>query len=487
MTRALVHFDVGSEAAAVELAALFRLSLARIEAFPVGGLERLGEEEVEVAGIVRLTHRGGVGHLRGLHEVAPAQLGGIHADLARRRVHQALEVEQALRPPGAAIGADRGRVGEHAGDFQIDDRDIIGAGRDLGSHEQGDGNARARRIGADIGKGFHAQRQDLAVLVERHRILVELVAAGRGGGEFLAALGAPFHGALQHLGDPYRDRLVGLDAGPHAEATADVSHQHPHLVLGHLEDDVGQRVARARRVLAADMDGQAVAFPLGHDRARLHGIHDQPLVHDVDRHDVGRSFEGGVGLGGIAEAVEADQVAGRALPDLRRAGLQRILHLGDRRQGIVLDLDQFGRILRLAAALGDHRGDRLADIAHGLMRQWAARRHLGLAAIGIGKYRGESEIAAALLGHVVPGEDSDHAGRLAGGCGVELDDPGVGMRRAHQHDMCLIGPREIVGEAAGAGQKPVVLDTLDVLRLAEYRHTLLLTPIAPPTARTGGL
>jgi len=41
--------------------------------------------------------------------------------------------------------------------------------------------------------------------------------------------------------------------------------------------------------------------------------------------------------------------------------------------------------------------------------------------------------------------------------------------------MCLVGPREIVGKAASAGQKPVVLNTLDVLSLAEYRHTLLLS------------
>ena len=189
-------------------------------------------------------------------------------------------------------------------------------------------------------------------------------------------------------------------------------------------------------------------------------------------------------LAASPKRLKPDPVAGGALPDLRRAGLQRILDLAHRRQGIVLDLDQLGGVLRLLAALGDHRHHRLADIAHGLVRQRAARRHLGLAAVGIGEHRRKGEVADSVLGHVVPGEDGDDARRLAGGRRVDPDDPGMGMRRAHQHDMRLVGPGQVVGEAAGAGQKPIVLDTLDVLGLAEHRHTLLLSSL--PDAGSGG-
>ena len=463
-------FDIGRKPAAVELAALLGLGLARRKAVPVGGRQRLGQEEVEVAGIVLLAHRRGVGHLCGRHEVAPAQFGRIHADLARRRVHQPLEVEQAFRPAGAAIGADRGRVGEHAGDLEVDHRDVVGAGGDLGADEQRDGDAGARRIGADIGEGLHAECQDLAVRVERHRHLVQLVATGGGSGEFLAALGAPLHGPLQHLGGPHHDRLVGLDVGAHAEAAADIAHQHADLVLGHLEDDVGQRVARDRGILAADMDDDAIAFPLGHHGARLHGVHDQPLMDDVDLDGMGGRLERFIGLGGIAEAIEAHGIARGALPDLRRVGLQRILDLADRRQRIVFDLDQLGGVLGLAAALGHDRHHALAQEAHDLMGQRAARRHVGLLAVGIGEHRGQGEVTAAFLFHVGPGEDVDHAGRLAGGLGVDLHDPGMGVRRAHQHHVALPGARQIVGESAGAGQKPIVFDALDVLSLAEHCH-----------------
>ena len=46
----------------------------------------------------------------------------------------------------------------------------------------------------------------------------------------------------------------------------------------------------------------------------------------------------------------------------------------DRRQLLVVDHDRLGRVARLLARLGDHRGHRLADEAHDLVRQRAARR-----------------------------------------------------------------------------------------------------------------
>ena len=50
--------------------------------------------------------------------------------------------------------------------------------------------------------------------------------------------------------------------------------------------------------------------------------------------------------------------------DQRRAGLQRLLHVEDRRQLLVVDLDLGGRLARGALALGDDRDDLLALEAH---------------------------------------------------------------------------------------------------------------------------
>ena len=215
MTIGAGPFDVRGQPAAVELAALLRLGLARGEAVPVGGLERLGEEQVEVAGIVLLAHRRGVGHLRGLSRSCA---GAARPDRCR---------SGATRYPSAA----RGRAGIPAGRrrdrrrwwpvlvitqviLRSTNGHVVGAGRHLRPDEQRDDDA-----GAPTDRRRHWRRppcagQDPAVLVERQRRLVELVAAGGRGGELLAALGAPLHGPLQHLGRPHRHRLVGLDAGP---------------------------------------------------------------------------------------------------------------------------------------------------------------------------------------------------------------------------------------------------------------------------------
>jgi hypothetical protein len=44
------------------------------------------------------------------------------------------------------------------------------------------------------------------------------------------------------------------------------------------------------------------------------------------------------------------------------------------------------------------------------------------------------------------------------------------LRRAHQHDVDLVRARQVVGKPAVTGQQPIILDTLDVLSLAEHRH-----------------
>ena len=42
---------------------------------------------------------------------------------------------------------------------------------------------------------------------------------------------------------------------------------------------------------------------------------------------------------------------------------ERVLHVGDDRQVVVVDVDQLGGVHRLGAGLGDHEGDRVADVA----------------------------------------------------------------------------------------------------------------------------
>jgi hypothetical protein len=53
----------------------------------------------------------------------------------------------------------------------------------------------------------------------------------------------------------------------------------------------------------------------------------------------------------------------------RRAGRDRIEAVGNRRQDIVVDLDETRRILGYVAAVRDNHRDRLADIAGFILRQ----------------------------------------------------------------------------------------------------------------------
>ena len=53
--------------------------------------------------------------------------------------------------------------------------------------------------------------------------------------------------------------------------------------------------------------------------------------------------------------------------DQRRVGCQSLIKCHDRRLGGDLDRDLFGEILGLSGGVGDHRGDRLANIVDALM------------------------------------------------------------------------------------------------------------------------
>ena len=66
------------------------------------------------------------------------------------------------------------------------------------------------------------------------------------------------------------------------------------------------------------------------------------------------------------ERREIGEVAGQRLArvDERRAGRQRLLERGDGGQRLVVDLDQLERLARPRLVLGDHRGHRLALVAH---------------------------------------------------------------------------------------------------------------------------
>ena len=178
----------------------------------------------------------------------------------------------------------------------------------------------------------------------------DVVAAHRVGEEALAALAGPLHRPPQRAGGEARHGVLGVEERLHPEPAADVGRDHPHL-LRRQPEVRRQDVAVAPAALGAGVDRElAVAgVPLGDAGARLHRVADHPVVDQLELDDPGGLGEGGLHRRLVAVVPVEGEVARRLgvhLRGPRRPGLGRV---GHRRQVLVLDLDQLGRVLGLGA------------------------------------------------------------------------------------------------------------------------------------------
>ena len=348
------------------------------EARPVRCGQRLFEAAHRIAAVVFDHDRRliGIGLLR--NHVAAADLGLVDAEIVRGDVDQPFEHEGRLRPPGAAIGVDRHGVGEHALHLAIDRRRQIDAGEQRSVEIGRDVGTERREIAAHVGERVDAQPEELAVLVERQFRFGDMVAAMCVGDEAFAALADPFDRAADLRAGPGDDRFLGIVELLDAEAAADVGRDDPQLVLRDVEHEVAHQqphdvrklAGRPQRVVA----GRRVVF--GDRRARLHRVADQPVVDQADPRDMRGLAEGRIGRRLVAELPVAAQVVGHVVEEKRRVGLDGVEHADHRRQHLVVDHHRLGAALRLLQRLGDHEGDRVADVAHLALRQRRMRRLL---------------------------------------------------------------------------------------------------------------
>ena len=148
-----------------------------------------------------------------------------------------------------------------------------------------------------------------------------------------------------------------------------------------------------------------------------------------------------------------------------------------RRQRVVIDLDQLGRVARDLARVGDDEGDGIADMPHLVGGQREARRHdhrRGRRHLGDARHRAEP-----LRRQIAGGEDATYPRQGARRTGIDAGNLGMGMRRAQHMAVELARRVDIVDEPALAAQKACILEAgqrapdLPVL----HRHSLGSIPL----------
>ena len=182
--------------------------------------------------------------------------------------------------------------------------------------------------------------------------------------------------------------------------------------------------------------------------------------------------EGGVGLRGVARLPVPDVV--RLLlavgPHQRGIGFERLEGVHDRRQRIVLDLDELDGVGGDVALGGDDRRDLLRLVDDAIHRQ----HHLLVAHQG--RHPGEAGGVEVLAGD--DGEDAGQRERLAG---VDLRDLRVGVGAAHDVHVDHARQLDIVYVAALAAQEARVFLALDAVAhaaegLCGSRHWVASAP-----------
>ncbi len=351
--------------------------------------------------------------------------------------------------------------------------DVVHVGDHLAGGDRGDQRTDVGEICAHVGEVADLEREDLAVRIQSQFGVRHVRAAVRVGEERFAARGDPAHRLRQLArGVTHRD-VLRIRPDLHAETAADVAHDDAHVVRRHLQDRARQRHLEAlarltghvHRVLARG------AVVVAQDRARLHRVGCQPVVHQIELHHVRGAGDRLVHRRGITHGKHAGNVAGCRGPQRRCARLDRGGRIDHRRQRFVAHLDALGRVHRLSMRARDDDRDRFADVAHLAAGQRVSWRTGHIATSGrfdrnIREHRQRQDVVGGEIGMRVDGK---HPGRLLRLRHVDRDDARACVRRAHEVRVQHAGHVHVIGIAPGAGEQALVFLATNRLPDAELR------------------
>ena len=303
---------------------------------------------------------------------------------------------------------------------------------------------------ADVARVGGAQREELALGIERELRLHRKVAGVVVAEEAFLPLGAPLYRAAEALRRPCHQGDLGTDVVAGAVASAYVARHEAHRAFRHPER--GGRVgAKALHTAGRRVDGVAPVLVRRRYCAQFERHAGYAVDRGVEPHYMRGAFEGGID--------------GRGITDL---GVDEDARL--QRKHRVVDLHGIGPVLRRVRRLGDHHGHHFADEAHlvggqhgigrNAERRAVAVRELDL--VGIDRDRLGRNRRQPIRGGVLAGQDGDDPGDLLPDGKYSC----VRVRRAHHAGMHLPRQAPVVGVTAGAAQQAIVL--LAGNRLADH-------------------
>ena len=446
------QLEIVADAPAAQFAARAALLFARGKADPVGEPQRVVQQVGEVAAVIGRPVRRPVRHRLGRDVVLAAQLDRVDAQLPGGGLDQSFHIVIGFGPPGAAISPDRGCVGEDAFGRDLDQRCLVNA-------ERVPDRIAGRRAGGTVGSAQIAvavepHGEETAVAVERE-LGRHLGVAPMGVGDKAArTVVGPFDRAAEFARGIEDAIIFRVGRLLHAERAADPFGQDAHLVAPDAEN-AGDVVAKPEDALAADMQGPVLArgVVIGDRRARLHRIDDDAVVAQPELCHVSCRGKGGGDLLAVAEMKIEPDILRHVIVEDRRVGGVGEGGLGDRRQRVDVDGDEFGGVPGLRRGLGDDRGDRLADMPYLIRRERVMGRHQHRGAVAVVHDLAGRQRADAALRQLGRGVDCEHTGHLPRRRGVDAADDAVGDVASHHDGIGLAGKVDVVRIMALAAQQ----------------------------------
>ena len=302
-----------------------------------------------------------VRQLVGAQHVAPAEVGGVDPGAAGGDVQEDL-AGQRLELPRPPIRSAPGGVGVDRLGCEARLRHPVGAGEDRPDGRRRHNRPR-RRVSATVLGVVDLDGLDDAVRVERHRDVCVFVTGRARGEQVLAPVLDPLQRGGHLRRGQHQAHLVALDHHLLAEAAAGVAGDDADALLGHAQQPGAEQTDLVRH-LGGGVDRQLLAVRrVIHDEPPpLHRHRRVALLGDHFADDVCGGREGLVEQGGRHARQFADEIRAVCLVH-EVSGVLGLPVVDDRRERVVVDVDEVGGVLGDVTRVGHDEGDGIAGEA----------------------------------------------------------------------------------------------------------------------------